>query len=46
VLIATTGGGRAGLDDYRTALLVPLVAALVAVAVSMIRRRPGAVCSC
>jgi predicted MFS family arabinose efflux permease len=42
LLVALTDGGTTGLDDYRTALLVPLVAAIVAVGVSLVstlRRR-------
>lgn len=36
LLVALADGGPAGLEDYRTALLVPLVAALVAVGVSLV----------
>ncbi|MEV7397891.1 MFS transporter [Aeromicrobium sp. NPDC092404] len=41
-LVALADGGATGLDDYRAALLVPLVAAIVAVGVSLVHavRKP------
>lgn len=36
LLVAVSAGGTYALEDYRTALLVPLVAALVAVGVSLV----------
>ena len=42
VLMARTGGAEATIGDYRSALLVPLVAAVAASGVSLVRRRVSA----
>ena len=42
VLMARTGGAEATIGDYRSALLVPLVAAVAASGVSLARRRVNA----